>query len=192
MGPIILPVLWPLSFWPTPSHEPLVFVYLLLLCILLFICLGSNLITILLNPHTCLLRVKTKTEKFPHLLLMALSLTLPVFVFIIWWIAFLVMLNPPVFIIDILTPYCYSNRKGGFLLEFHMLNNYQCNVFRTGALAKGSAFYGRGSGPIQLDDLSCTGTEKNLALCGHRGWGKNNCDHTEDASVICRGKFTWT
>jgi hypothetical protein len=40
-----------------------------------------------------------------------------------------------------------------------------------------------------LDDLSCTGTEKNLALCGHRGWGKNNCDHTEDASVICVGKF---
>ncbi|XP_060073519.1 deleted in malignant brain tumors 1 protein-like [Ylistrum balloti] len=55
----------------------------------------------------------------------------------------------------------------------------------TGARAKGNAFFGQGTGPILLDDLDCTGRERNLALCGHRGWGKNNCDHTEDVSVIC-------
>ena len=77
----------------------------------------------------------------------------------------------------------------------HLHNKYHSkwtlliSIFRTNAIAKGSSFYGGGTGPIQLDDLSCTGTEKNLALCGHRGWGKNNCDHTEDASVICVGKF---
>ncbi|KAJ8300514.1 hypothetical protein KUTeg_022033 [Tegillarca granosa] len=57
----------------------------------------------------------------------------------------------------------------------------------TGALAKGSSYFGAGTGPILLDDLTCSGSEKSLALCGHRGWGKNNCDHTEDASVICTG-----
>ncbi|VDI08633.1 Hypothetical predicted protein, partial [Mytilus galloprovincialis] len=61
----------------------------------------------------------------------------------------------------------------------------QLGLNGTNAIAKGSSFYGRGTGPIQLDDLSCQGTEKNLALCGHRGWGKSNCDHTEDASVVC-------
>ena len=61
--------------------------------------------------------------------------------------------------------------------------------YRTNAIAQGNAFYGSGTGPILLDDLSCQGTEKNLALCGHRGWGQNNCDHTEDAAVICVGKL---
>ncbi|KAK3600146.1 hypothetical protein CHS0354_012269, partial [Potamilus streckersoni] len=55
----------------------------------------------------------------------------------------------------------------------------------TGVITKSNAYFGQGSGPIWLDDLDCTGLENNLIRCGHRGWGRSNCGHSEDASVIC-------
>ena len=36
-----------------------------------------------------------------------------------------------------------------------------------------------------MDDVHCTGDEANLKDCPFPGWGKHNCDHSEDASVIC-------
>lgn len=56
-----------------------------------------------------------------------------------------------------------------------------------GALQEGSAFFKPGTGQIWLDDIDCNGKETDIALCGHRGWGRTSCDHNEDVSVICAG-----
>ena len=45
--------------------------------------------------------------------------------------------------------------------------------------------YGQGSGPIWLDDVRCTGQETQLGNCRHNGWGRHNCRHYEDVSIIC-------
>lgn len=53
------------------------------------------------------------------------------------------------------------------------------------AVALSNAHFGQGSGQIWLDDLACTGTESDVAYCGSITWGKQNCQHSEDAGVRC-------
>ncbi|KFP98003.1 Deleted in malignant brain tumors 1 protein, partial [Leptosomus discolor] len=55
----------------------------------------------------------------------------------------------------------------------------------TALSAPGSAGFGRGTGQIWLDDVNCAGAETGLADCPARSWGENNCNHGEDAGVIC-------
>ncbi|NXQ12999.1 DMBT1 protein, partial [Peucedramus taeniatus] len=54
--------------------------------------------------------------------------------------------------------------------------------------APGAARYGRGEGPIWLDDVTCTGEERDFFRCAHRTWGEHNCHHGEDAGVVCAGE----
>ncbi|EFJ40038.1 hypothetical protein VOLCADRAFT_70057 [Volvox carteri f. nagariensis] len=47
--------------------------------------------------------------------------------------------------------------------------------------------YGGGTGPILMDDVSCSAspTPARLYQCSFRGWGVNNCDHSEVNTSIC-------
>ena len=43
-------------------------------------------------------------------------------------------------------------------------------------------------GSILLDNVACNRNEANIAQCRHRGFNVHNCDHDEDAGVVCSGK----
>lgn len=57
---------------------------------------------------------------------------------------------------------------------------------------KYKAFFGRGRDQVWLDDIECTGHEKSLADCPHRGFGQHDCDHNEDAGLVCSGNTFYT
>ena len=51
------------------------------------------------------------------------------------------------------------------------------------AVARTNAFYGQGSGPINIDDPGCIGSERRLIDCPFSPI--HNCAHSEDAGVDC-------
>ena len=65
--------------------------------------------------------------------------------------------------------------------HFYPYSMYTC----IGAIALQGAAFGLGIGPILLDDVRCSGSETSLYNCSHRGIGRHNCGHHEDAGVIC-------
>ena len=57
--------------------------------------------------------------------------------------------------------------------------------FEGAVAANTSAAFGAGQGKIWMDEVRCTGVERSLTECGSNGWGINNCNHDEDAGVMC-------
>jgi len=53
------------------------------------------------------------------------------------------------------------------------------------AITKKASPFGEGSGPILMDNVACSGDKLNIGLCRHRGFNVSNCNHDEDAGVVC-------
>ncbi|XP_062069399.1 macrophage scavenger receptor types I and II isoform X3 [Lepus europaeus] len=47
------------------------------------------------------------------------------------------------------------------------------------------AYFGQGTGPIWLNEVSCLGMESSIEECNIRQWGVRVCSHREDAGVTC-------
>ena len=62
---------------------------------------------------------------------------------------------------------------------------YACN---SGAVAFRGAQFNRGTGPIFLDQLFCSGSETSVLECmQHIPLGLSTCKHSQDAGVRCIG-----
>ena len=57
--------------------------------------------------------------------------------------------------------------------------------FLTAAIARTSAYFGQGSGPIQIDGVQCTGLESEIQNCTFSQ--TNKCGHSADVGVTCIG-----
>ena len=57
-------------------------------------------------------------------------------------------------------------------------------LYYTGYSARTGAYFGRGSAPILLDDVGCSGTESKLTDCSYDS-STGDCTHSEDAGAIC-------
>lgn len=51
--------------------------------------------------------------------------------------------------------------------------------------------FGLGDGPTWMDEMQCTGREVDIALCTFKGWGKEDCGHSEDVGITC-GSYTFS
>ena len=82
----------------------------------------------------------------------------------------------------------YNSTWGTVCEHFWSLNdaNVVCKQlgFDKAVITHKAAFFGKGKGPIWLDNLLCTGDEANLFACNN---SKVNCNHTEDVGVECEG-----
>jgi len=63
----------------------------------------------------------------------------------------------------------------------------QLNLGNPLAFTKKAVPFGKGNGSVLLDNVACDGSELNIAQCRHRGFNVHNCDHNEDAGVVCSG-----
>ncbi len=70
-------------------------------------------------------------------------------------------------------------------MSFYLLRVICSQLGFRGGVALHRAAFGRGTGPILLDDLHCSGNEMRLLDCDSNGIGNHNCHHGEDAGVIC-------
>ena len=89
----------------------------------------------------------------------------------------------------------YYRGQWGTVCDDNFNNNAAMVVCRQlgftpfGAIAVSIARFGRGVGPIWLDNVRCSGLEPNIDSCRHNAWGSHDCSHSEDTAVICLCKL---
>ena len=60
-------------------------------------------------------------------------------------------------------------------------------MLNTGAMTLKNAYFGQGTGPIQLNNVRCTGNEVLLLQCSHSTLAYS-CGHDKDAGLRCYGE----
>ena len=80
-------------------------------------------------------------------------------------------------------------------MDFALISFYTCsfslpmpiflNCLVTSALNGYQHNFGRGTGPVYLNYVRCSGTESSLLSCSHGGISFNWCSHYSDAGVVC-------
>ena len=76
-------------------------------------------------------------------------------------------------------------KNSQFILNLYIFYHH------SGAVAYTSAYFGRGTGPILLDDVACYGYESRLTSCRYDPF-TYDCGHYEDAGVRCQGRVDVT
>ena len=74
-------------------------------------------------------------------------------------------------------------------MKCYILLMAQTHVSFHPGVAKRFGFFGRGIGPVFVEEVQCNGLEGSLLECGNTGLGLSTCDHYEDAGVICQGIY---
>ena len=60
-------------------------------------------------------------------------------------------------------------------------------IFSPAAISTSGSHFGQGAGKIFLGNVKCHGNESRLVDCSSSGYLAKDCQHLEDAGVICRG-----
>ena len=60
-------------------------------------------------------------------------------------------------------------------------------IIFAGAIGYSNAHFGRGSGPIFIKSINCSGSELSLLDCPRDTYTQHTFTHAEDASVHCEG-----
>ena len=68
---------------------------------------------------------------------------------------------------------------------------YDVHITDVVAIKRGG-FGSSQSRPIYLDNVVCNGSEETISQCTYAASSEVNCDHSEDAGVICGGLLTNT
>ena len=77
----------------------------------------------------------------------------------------------------------YQNHDLSDVCRFTSICYCFVSHFVADSIARGSVYYGQGSGPILLDDVACFGNETRLVECQYNA--NHNCGHNEDVGVLC-------
>ena len=86
---------------------------------------------------------------------------------------------------DILTSFVFIA-----LLNKLCILHYNIFLYSIDAIGYSNAYFGEGTGTIELDDVICLGTESTLLDCSHSTIGTSSCEHYDDAGVKCQSMCT--